>query len=117
MAKKQVLCVDDNAFMLATLRHLLETNGYSVVSAPNGRMALASGNKVFDLIVVDYDLPDFNGLQVARELRKRHHSVPILMYSGCDEIPQDGMQHISAFVAKCDSVQRLLDTIGGLIAA
>jgi len=116
MATKQVLCVDDNAFVLASLRYLLETNGYAVVSAPNGRTALASGNKVFDLIVVDYDLPDLNGLQVARELRKRHHSVPILLYSGCAEIPQDGMQDVSAFVSKGESVQRLLDTVGRLVA-
>jgi CheY-like chemotaxis protein len=114
MAKTQVLWVDDNAFVLTAIRHLLETNGYSVVTVPNGKAALACKCKPFDIVVLDYNLPDINGLVVARELRKRRQSLPILMYSGCPDIPEDVTNDVAAFISKGDPVQKLLDTISGL---
>jgi CheY-like chemotaxis protein len=114
MAKKRVLCVDDNGFVLAAIRHLLETNGYAVVTVPNGNKALGCGITGFDVVILDYMLPDMNGLAVAKELRKGCEQLPILMYSGCTEIPNDEMNVIAAFVSKGDSIQKLLDTVGEL---
>jgi CheY-like chemotaxis protein len=117
MARKQVLWVDDNSFVLAAIRHLLETNGYAVVTAPNGEAALTCKRGPFDVVVLDYKLPDISGLEVARELRKRHPSLPVLMYSGCPQFPNDATHEVTAFVSKGDPVQKLLDTIGGLTTA
>ena len=78
MTRKQVLWVDDNGFVLTAIRHLLETNGYGVVGVPNGKTALASRSAHFDVVVLDYNLPDMSGLEVARELRKRRQSLPIV---------------------------------------
>src|ERR1700685_3355739 len=116
MAKK-VLWVDDNAFVLVAIRHLLETNGYTVVTAANGRVALANARKSFDVVVLDYNLPDMTGLVIARELRKRHQLLPILIYSGCPDVPEDAMHHVTAFVSKAEPIQKLLDTIGHLTRA
>jgi two-component system KDP operon response regulator KdpE len=113
MATKQLLWVDDNSFVLTATRHLLETKGYTVVTAPNGETALAC-RKPFDLAVLDYNLPDISGLVVARELRKRRPCLPILMYSGCPNIPDDVMNDVAAFVSKGEPIQKLLDTIGEL---
>ena len=66
MTRKQVLWVDDNGFVLTTIRHLLETNGYAVVTAPNGKTALACRISHCDVAVLDYNLPDMSGLDVAR---------------------------------------------------
>ncbi len=116
MASKQILCVDDDGFVLAVIRRLLEGNGYNVVTAPNGEKALAWRGKSFDVVVLDYNLPDMNGFAVARELRKRRQSTPILMYSGYAEIPRELTHDVAAFVSKGDPVQKLLDTIGELTA-
>ena len=114
MATKHVLCVDDNGFILTALRHLLETNGYAVATAPSGKTALDCRTGPFDVAVLDYNLPDMSGLVVARELRKRRQGLPIVMYSGCAKVPDDSMHDVAAFVSKGDSVQKLLDTIGEL---
>jgi CheY-like chemotaxis protein len=114
MASKQVLCVDDDGFVLAAIRRLLETNGYNVVTAPNGETALAWRGRSFDVVVLDYNLPGMNGFAVARELRRRRQSIPILMYAGCAEIPRGATDDIAAFVSKGDTVKKLLDTIGEL---
>ena len=116
MTRKQVLWVDDDGFVLAAIRRLLEVNGYAVMTAPNGETALACRSNLFDVVVLDYNLPDMNGLVVARELKKRRGSLPILMYSACSEIPDDAMHDLAAFVSKGDPIQKLLDTIGELIA-
>ena len=117
MAMKQVLWVDDNAFVLSAIRHLLQTSGYTVVTAPNGKTALACASKVFDVVVLDYNLPDMTGLVIARELRKRRQLLPILIYSDCPDIPEDTMHDVTAFVSKAEPVQKLLDTIGELTRA
>jgi CheY-like chemotaxis protein len=113
VATKQLLWVEDNSFVLTAIRHLLETKGYTVVTAPNGEIALAC-RKPFDVVVLDYNLPDISGLVVARELRQRRPCLPILMYSGCPDIPEDVMNDVVVFVSKSEPIQKLLDTIGDL---
>ena len=79
----RVMVVDDNDALRRSLRRLLEHNGYDVVEAPNGRMALtALRNHEFDVVITDVFMPDTNGYQFVLEVRDVFPTLPIIMMSG-----------------------------------
>lgn len=66
-----VLIVDDHPSFRATARMLLEAEGYSVVGeAPDGTSALAAADRLVpEVVLLDINLPDLDGFQVAERLR------------------------------------------------
>ena len=79
---KTVLVVDDDPKIVQLARDYLEHAGFAVVSASDGKSALAAARASRpDLIVLDLGLPELDGLDVARALR-RDSSIPIVMLTG-----------------------------------
>lgn len=81
---KKILIVDDEKPISDIIKFNLTKEGYEVVTAYDGREAL----EVFtseqpDLLVLDLMLPELDGLEVAKEIRKTSH-VPIIMLSAKD---------------------------------
>ncbi len=82
---KTVLIVDDEPKIVQIARDYLENAGFSVVAAYDGESALAAvRNQAPDLIVLDLGLPDMDGLDVCRKVR-RNSNVPIVMLTARDE--------------------------------
>jgi two-component system alkaline phosphatase synthesis response regulator PhoP len=76
---KTVLVVDDEVKILRLARDYLEHAGFTMLTAETGTDALAVARQARpDLIVLDLGLPDLDGLDVARALRKESN-VPIIM--------------------------------------
>jgi len=76
---KRILIVDDEPKIVRVLRGYLEVAGFQVVAAYDGTEALAAfRNEAPDLIVLDLMLPEIDGLDVARAIR-RESDVPIIM--------------------------------------
>jgi len=76
---RTILVVDDEPKIAQIARDYLERGGFSVVSAGDGRSCLALARRAKpDLIVLDLALPEMDGLDVARTLR-RESEVPIIM--------------------------------------
>jgi two-component system alkaline phosphatase synthesis response regulator PhoP len=76
---KTVLVVDDEVKILRLARDYLEHAGFTMLTAETGTDALAVARQAKpDLIVLDLGLPDLDGLDVARALRKESN-VPIIM--------------------------------------
>jgi len=74
-----ILVVDDEPKIVKLARDYLERNGYQVVTAEEGNMALTvARHERPDLIVLDLNLPGLDGLDVCRALR-RESDVPIIM--------------------------------------
>ena len=74
-----VLIVEDEAELAQVLRDYLERAGYRVQSVPDGVSAISQfRHKPPDLILLDLNLPGMDGLDVAREVRRRS-DVPIIM--------------------------------------
>ncbi|MBI5242398.1 MAG: response regulator transcription factor [Elusimicrobia bacterium] len=82
MAKK-ILIIEDEPDYLALLEHLLAGAGYSVVKAVNGEAGLkAFKEKKPDLVLLDLNLPDMDGLDVCRGIRAQEPpKTPILLCS------------------------------------
>src|SRR5690349_1478247 len=78
-----VLVVDDHPIVRRGLKDILSTEpNFSVSETANGRDALnLIRQQPFDLAVVDLDLPDMNGLELLREIRKDKNAPQVLILS------------------------------------
>ena len=83
----RLLVVEDRREVLDVLERTLTDNGYDVVTASDGEMALAIAlDQDPDLVVLDVGLPKKSGLEVTRELRGRGFTAPVLMLTALDTI-------------------------------
>ena len=84
----RVLVVDDSVVIRRLVCHALEEDaGLEVCAvAPNGRMALARIPQVNpDVITLDIEMPEMDGLEMLRELRRQNRAVPVVMFSTMTE--------------------------------
>ena len=82
-----ILAVDNAKFILSILEADLNASGYKTVTANNGKSALAIvDSQDIDLILLDIDMPDMNGLEVLQQLKSQAHSmhIPTIMLSASD---------------------------------
>lgn len=78
-----VCVVDDDAAVLGSLRFLLETDGFAVHTFKNGTALLSAvANARADCFVIDYKLPDINGIELASRLSQAHITAPVILISG-----------------------------------
>ena len=79
----RVLVVDDAQGIRTYLANLLESSGYDVDSAEDGRGALAllDGGAAPDLIILDVMMPGIDGIETLRRIREHHGDVPVIMLS------------------------------------
>ncbi|BAS08829.1 transcriptional regulatory protein KdpE [Arthrobacter sp. Hiyo4] len=79
--RTSVLVVDDDPHLLKALRITLQAHGYAVESASDGGTALrAASHRPPDVMILDLGLPDLDGAEVLRELR-RWSNLPVLVLS------------------------------------
>jgi two-component system, OmpR family, response regulator MprA len=82
-----VLVVDDDRALRDVLRRALSLSGYEVRLAGSGSGALSeAAASVPDAMVLDIGLPDIDGLEVCRLLRRERNRVPILMLTARDAV-------------------------------
>lgn len=82
-AKSTVYVVDDDADVLGSLRFLLETDGFHVRTFRNAASLLnAVQSASADCFVIDYKMPDMNGIDLAGHLRKLHIVAPVILITG-----------------------------------
>ena len=76
----KILIVDDEPFNLDLLEQELADLGYLSECAGNGRQALQKIDKLEpDLVLLDYRMPEMNGIDVLREIRQRRKDLPVIM--------------------------------------
>jgi len=80
-APLRVLIVDDEPPIRKLLRMGLTAQGYQVLEAPNGKVALDLLEQRPDLVILDLGLPDVQGFDLLRMLRARNEQVPIVVLS------------------------------------
>src|SRR6202162_3821092 len=87
MSKGAILVVDDESEIREGLELLLTSEGYGVSSAETGESGLGKlGEQPFDLLLLDVSLPDRNGLDLLREVRRRDPDLPVVLITAYGSI-------------------------------
>jgi len=81
--KIKLLLVDDEIKFLKSIAERLALKNFDVITASNGEEAIVSAEKdLFDVAVVDFQMPDMDGTQVLKALKDRHRYLEIIMLTG-----------------------------------
>jgi two-component system, LuxR family, response regulator FixJ len=81
--KPTVYVVDDDAGVLGSLRFLLETDGFEVKTFRSGTALLnAPASNEADCLVIDYKMPDMNGIDLVGRLRDHKIATPVILITG-----------------------------------
>src|SRR5262245_40587984 len=79
MQNATILVVDDEELIRWSLSERLKGDGYTVVEAETGRAALERLQDGVDLVLLDYRLPDTDGLSVLREIKKFDPDILVIL--------------------------------------
>jgi two-component system response regulator MprA len=118
MASARLLIVDDDPSLRRFLRTELEIEGYGCEEAATGQQALALIRaECWDLLLLDWSLPDFSGVELCRRLRGSNDTTPVLMLTGVDGI-EDRVKALDAgaddYLVKPFSIEELLARLRAL---
>jgi two-component system, NtrC family, response regulator AtoC len=79
MTNATILIVDDEDLIRWSLRERLQTDGYDILEAGTGKAALEQFKTGVDLVLLDYRLPDLDGLSILRELKKLDPEILVIL--------------------------------------
>lgn len=89
-SKVVILCVDDEPNSLVLRKLVLQKAGYDVLTANSAMLALdILASRQVDLVLSDQLMPGQTGTELARQIKNRWPSLPIILISGVNEIPAD----------------------------
>ncbi len=119
MKKGKILVVDDEYGIRTGVQQLLELEGYTVEQAETGRDALAAmAERPFDLILIDYRLPDIDGLTLLQAIRSRAFdgmTCMITAYANIETAITATRQGIDFFLPKPFSPEDLIGVVETLL--
>lgn len=117
-----ILIIDDEPGIREMLYDILESEGYEVMEAPNGKAGIKLQNELnFDLVITDLIMPEKEGIETIIELKRDFPNVKIIAISGGGRVDPDNYlftaQHLGAdeTFAKPINIEELLETIERLL--
>lgn len=113
---KKILLIDDAKFIRKVIRGMLEKNGYTVSGeAENGKIGLEMYQaRRPDVVLLDIVMPEMDGLECLKELKKIDPKVKVIMCSTVDEpkvVAEIFKQGILDFITKPVSEERLIESL------
>ena len=100
-SKNHILIVDDNRINQVVTKRILEKKNFVCEIAQNGHEAISKvKNSIFDLVLMDVNMPDITGMEATREIRKFNQMIPIIALTALEveeireEIHSAGMNDI-----------------------
>jgi len=115
-----VLIIDDEAGIRESLETLLEFEGYKVSSAETGEQGLAKlGEHPYDLVLLDFALPDRNGLEILADIRDRDPQMAVIMitaYGTVDNAVRAMQNGATNFIQKPWDNEKLLADVRSAVA-
>jgi len=80
--KKKILLVDDEKDTLLVIGKRIITWGYDLIEASSGKEAISAvKTKNPDIVILDYKLPDIDGIAALKDIRKINKTVPVIMFT------------------------------------
>jgi DNA-binding response OmpR family regulator len=116
---KRILIVEDEERLARLISRVLREEGYAAQTAGDGRTGLSRAlSEDFDLLILDWMLPDRSGVQIVRGLRAAEIRVPILMLTARDQI-EDRVEGLDAgaddYLSKPFAFPELLARVRALV--
>lgn len=104
MAKIKILLVDDEPDFLELIGRKIEKWGYDLIKATTGKEAVnAVRNKLSDIVILDYMMPDMDGVSALKKIRKINKKIPVIMFTAYPNpktMEDTKKLNISAFIPK-----------------
>lgn len=115
--KKKILIVDDEQDIVETLKFVLETNGYNILTAYDGEDGLNKAKELNpDLILLDVMMPKINGYKISRLLKydNKYKNIPIIMLTARSQ-EQDKLigkeTGVNEYIAKPFEIDEILTLV------
>lgn len=116
--RKHILVAEDDPGARESLCLLLRIDRHTVVAAANGKEALALfPQQSFDLVIVDYAMPEMQGHELARNIRLLAPAQPILMVTAYFEKVVDSDIPVDAILSKPFAIEDLRREIAKLLGS
>jgi two-component system cell cycle sensor histidine kinase/response regulator CckA len=118
---ESILVVDDEDQIREMTKKSLETHGYRVITASDGKEAIAlysQHREEIKAVLMDMMMPVMDGPASIRELHKINHGVKIIAVSGLtekDKLAKVDETHIHAFLTKPYTAEKLLNTVNDIL--
>jgi CheY-like chemotaxis protein len=113
---KRILLVEDEQSARESIKLLLHIDRHTVAEAENGLEALdCFAREPFDLVILDYLMPEMRGSELAVHLKRLAPSVPILMVTAYLEKLSDSDKPVNAVLGKPIGVVELRQAIASLV--
>src|ERR1035437_8043864 len=114
LPKGSILVIDDEAEIRESLEQLLKLEGYKVDTAPTGEEGLKRIEEgIFDLVLLDINLPDRNGLDMLQIIKRESPEVGVIMitaYASTEMAFQASKQGAESYITKpWDNTKLLLE--------
>lgn len=118
---KKVLIVDDAAFMRASIRIMLERNGFEVVGeAENGLQGIERYKELKpDVVTMDITMPEMDGIEALKGIRQNDPAAKIIMVSAMGQEPMvvDAvMNGAKSFIVKPFKEELVVQTLNKVLA-
>ena len=115
----KILIAEDESRMADALTDLLESRGWETSHTADGKQALQMAeNERFDAMILDVTLPEMDGLEIARRLRRQNVVLPILMLTARSAL-SDRLEGLRSgadyYLTKPFSNEELLACLGALL--
>lgn len=119
MNRIKILLVDDEPDFLETMASIIKEWDYDVIDVSSGKEAIdAVMGKNPDIVVLDYMMPEMDGVSVLKEIRKIDGKLPVIMFTAHPDIKViKGTEKlgVSAFIPKLSTFSNVLSSLKATI--
>ena len=121
--KPNILCIEDHPDNMTLIRRIFRPDGYNLIEAKNGVQGLSIvESQECDLILLDINLPDINGYEIARRIRASKNStlaqIPIIAVTA-NAMKGDSQKAIQAgctkYMSKPINIVELIETVDAFV--
>lgn len=116
---KIIMLADDEEMLSELLAEMLESSGYYVIKVKSGEEALTvlTEELKVDLLIIDYNMPEMNGLECIGKIRNLNFNLPVILSSGSLRFDDEELSRykVSSKIMKPYEFDTMLDTIKKLI--
>jgi CheY-like chemotaxis protein len=113
---RRLLWVDDSRLLLSLYQTVFESLGFDVMATSSPEEALNHvWSNAADVAILDYDMPEMDGGELASLIKDRCPRLPVILFSGCASIPHRAHRWVDAICPKAAPREELLTMIEQLL--